>query len=225
MKLMLSGGTELGEIVLFGPEALTPEDRTRVRLHDSQFMQSAEKEGRFLVSPCREGGQMLHAYIDEELPQAILPFLEKPKDLELLHLKAGNLTFGGVESVYASPELRESGRVPAGDYRVTLWSMRYPKGQDIETLLPRERLTPRERLIVALPGLIILVSVISTILAAALLSGQHRSAKWSVAVFIIGVLVFIGVGRTAAYRQAASRARDLERQYPSHVAQLKRVAA
>lgn len=68
MKLVLPGGTDVAEMALFSLEAVAG-----VRRIDETAIESLEKQGFAVRMPTgADGGYLLHAYVDEPIPEDVL---------------------------------------------------------------------------------------------------------------------------------------------------------
>jgi hypothetical protein len=123
---MLEGGRDATEVALFSRDQLpegSADDATLSRLQISGQALRMRTEGR--------GSDLLHLYIDEEVPEDIQQFCVSN---DLINYKfnamSGRIGFGSVKSTYASfspnPAVRQDDQIEAGVYDAIACHTAYP---------------------------------------------------------------------------------------------------
>jgi hypothetical protein len=180
--LSLSGGTDVAIMALFSIDAAGERS-------DGETLERLEAEESLLFFELGgDGAYLLHAYIDEPVPDGVLKYCEL-EQTRRLHVGATGIGFGGAETVVRgvapSLRMRTDARVPAGEYDVTAYVTNYPDELlegELQAVLGRGG-----RRLLDLPGYIIALGVIGVggclligkYVAAALLgAGAFAGLKW-----------------------------------------------
>jgi hypothetical protein len=216
-KLVLPVGKRVAELALFSVDAL-PErapDAAQVR----------ELEGRALLvrlPSAEDGSDLLHAYVDESVPHALLRYCKVGRAQHgRLRLEGGRLAFGSTATAFAGfiadPGVRADADAPAGDYEVTAYPTEYPEHlvrDAIEATLTKQ----------AVRHLTVPVQIVVTALAFAALAALLKA-------WLVIALIAAGAGfclRLYARHPNTARLREQKRavelEYPTVVVALRRAA-
>jgi hypothetical protein len=126
-RLILSGGTGVAAVALFDADALPCDGPPS----PEGFLEMESRHSVVRFSTGRDGGYLLHAYVDEAVPTELLKYCSADdKRSSRLKLSSGNLAFGGVEAAYATfvpnSTLRSDARLAAAVYDITAYRTEYP---------------------------------------------------------------------------------------------------
>ena len=231
MRHLVEAGTDAALLTLFDPAAL-PEDFDQTPLDDQiSLWDKLEQQGRMkLVNTGGDGSFLLHAYEEEPAPENLRPYLQEPIVLDKLQVPSGTLYFTGTEYVFARDDSRlrknplMGGSLPLkpGVWHLTLYRTEYP--DDFHDRLFEEKLRgPGYRLWNSM-GCLVGAAVLAVVATIASLFFM-RLMPWAVSALPLGLLVvslpFI-VGNSESFRRIDAKKREIEREYPSIVAVLKR---
>ena len=223
-KLVLPGGTDVAEMGLFAvasmPETL-PEN-----MAEFDALESAHALLRY--STGSDGGYLLHAYVDEPVPEAVLAVcVQEEKKEGALDVADGRIAFGGTESCcqrYAPDKnIRSDAAIAPGRYAVTAWMTEAPPEQyDRELAQARAKFTSGQRAVLAIPGLMVGVAVVGVLIA--IVSGAYVAA-FGVAIAVAILMRVVKNNRSFIHlRLDMNEALDaVHEKYPSIVAHLRRM--
>jgi hypothetical protein len=214
-KLVLAGGTDVAEMALFDVDALV-----RDRPPDLDSLTEMENRRAALRFPSgSDGGYLLHAYVDEPVPADLLKYCSvDDRKSAILDISAGNVGFGGIESLYSSfapnPNIRADAQVPAGSYDVTAYRTEYP--DELVEDAVRGRIGPRGARIENMPGFAIPIGLVSTMLT-------FFAFGWIAAVFValIAVSALVIFFRSPQLKRLSHERRQAELAYPSIVVHMR----
>lgn len=127
-RLVLSGGTGAGEMVLFSAESLLVADN-----HDEESISQLENEHLAIrLEVHRDGDYLMHLYVDLPVPSGVLKYrapLENRRGT--LHVGTGRIAFGGLESMSAEfrgdPDIRTYTDIAPGTYSIEFTFIAYPR--------------------------------------------------------------------------------------------------
>jgi hypothetical protein len=213
-KLILEGGTDVAEVALFSLDAL-PE-----QLPDGDGIEALEQQGLLVRMPTgADGGYLVHVYADEPLPDDLLRHLSPEGGRRRrLVVREGGVGFGGLESVYSgfapNAAIRSDGALPAGEYEARVYRAEFP-----DSTVPTAIASSLGKQ--AMRHLAVPVQIV--VLALSLAAGAVLLRAWL-------ALLVIALGAAAAIRmylkhpateQLRRQRREIERQFPSLVVELR----
>lgn len=218
-RLILPGGTDVAEMALFSIDAL-PSDHC-----PGSSDLAAMEEQRLVVrfDTGGDGGYLLHAYVDEQIPGDIMNYCVADDAIRgKLRVEQGRLGFGGVESLYRNfkpnHNIRSDGRIPPGEYDVVAYHTDYPE-ELIEQAI-RAGIGEKSLKLLAAPGFVVLPAFVLFAMAAA-------SHAWLLAGFVIAC-AWLGLRLLAnrpEFRQIQAAKLRAEMAFPSIVVQMQSNAA
>jgi tetratricopeptide (TPR) repeat protein len=214
-RIVLPGGTDIAEVALFSLDSLPKSSE-----HDAESAAALEAQYQAIrIETGSDGGTLMHLYVDVPAPDLVLKFrVPDSGRTGVLRAVSGRIAFGGVESMCSdfreNPNIRSDAEIASGEYDVDLWFMAYP-GEMIEEALQRNSpgmFTPWMKIRPAL----IAVSVIGALWA------LFVASWWPAAgLLILAVATATWHFRSPARRAALDRAREVERNFPTLVAELR----
>lgn len=227
MKYVVEAGTDAATLVLFDPGALPEDFDTHGREQPGDVLEELTTAGRACqIDIGGDGFYLLHAYVDEPLPDRLQTYVRDPLTMDRLSVPTGRIFFTGAEYAFREddaflrdhPHMGGSFEVPRGEYRLTVFRTEYPVRLRRSVL--RQHLTgPASWLYLAmgwLAGLAVVafVALVITFLA------MPRNLWLTVLLPVLGgfVCLPIAVSLLKPYREAVRRAREVESEFPSVVA-------
>ena len=228
MRHIIEAGTDGGSLVLFDPGAL-PADYDAKRRDPGEVLDRLHAAGTlFRINTEGDGGYLLHAHVDEDLPDDVRPSGRDPAVVEALPVPSGRLYFTGAEYVFREDDARLAryphmgGRIDLapGTYRLTLYRTAFPDGAD-DALFRRRASPAGVRLHAALNGLAAF-TVFSVFVALVALFAVTWRAWLVTAVPVIAaeVALLVALRRLPAFRAADAIWDEVQREFPSYVAVL-----
>jgi hypothetical protein len=214
----LPAGTDVAEMALFDIDAM-PQSRPPDR---EGLARLAAGERLVRLPTGADGGYLLHLYVDEPPPEAILRFCRVDDPLAgHFSSTSGRVAFGGLESTFRdfapNPAIRSDARIAPGRHAFTAYHTEIPD-ELIEQAM-RVEASRSERVVDKLP---VLAGVATFVLLVALLVlGRFLLAGL---VFVAGTFVVKSITRSPAYRALAARRDEAQLDYPSIVIELRSVA-
>lgn len=126
-KLVISGGTDIGEMALFSPEKIPG-----VVDHDDRVKKMEEEHHLIKLPTDADGSYLLHLYVHDNIDNEIYDFCDHDNSLSGdLHLESGRLAFGGLESVdskfHQNKNIRNDELIEPGEYVFTAYRTEYPE--------------------------------------------------------------------------------------------------
>jgi hypothetical protein len=214
-KIALPGGTDVAEMALFSVDALSAD-----RYPDPATLAAMEAQHVVMRFPTgADGGYLLHIYLDEAIPEEVMKYCASHDAVcGRLKIERGRLGFGGVESLCGSfslnPSIRTDAQVPPGDYDVTGYHAEYP--DELIEAAVKAKIGQKAWRILALPGYVILIAFLSTLVALA-------TKSWYLAAFVIAA-TFFGLKflffRNGRIRHLKEQKLSIEMNYPSIVVRM-----
>ena len=214
-RLILSGGTSVSAVGLFDADALPCEGPPS----PEGFLEMESRNSVVRFSTGRDGGYLLHAYVDEPVPAELLKYCSADdKRSSRLQLASGNLAFGGVESAYATfvpnSTVRSDARVLAGTYDVTAYRTEYPANLCEQAIRAQVGATGLQ--ILNAPGYIVPAALVLPMVAfymSGWLAGASLFAAAAISLFLLT--------RSPTFKRLSAEKRAIDLQYPSIVVQMK----
>jgi hypothetical protein len=137
MRHVVEAGTDAASLLLFDPGAL-PADFDRPPYADTvEILERISSEGRASwIATDRDGSFVLHAYVDEPIPEGLRPYAHELEVKASFSAPTGRIIFCGSEYAFREdgsllqrfPQMGSSFTVRPGSYRLTLLRMNYPDG-------------------------------------------------------------------------------------------------
>jgi hypothetical protein len=229
MRCVIQGATDAASLLLFDPGALPPDFERRFQTDTGEILERLTGEGRACwVTTDSDGAFLLHAYVDEPVPELLRSYVVEPQVIEEFHVPSGQLVFAGSEYAFREddnflrkdPHIGASFLVRPGTYRLTVFRTEYPEDL-VEDQFRAQASAWEFRIWTSMRGLIPLAIAawigLVVIFFTTVRVPMPRFLAPSLA--LVFALPFL-VRRLETYRSARERFASLERQYPSVVAQL-----
>jgi hypothetical protein len=229
MKHIVEAGTDAATLVLFDPAGLPPDFNRRFKEEPVELFEELNAAGKtYSFDAGADGSYLLHAYVDEPVPSPLAPYAHDPIVVERFQVPSGRLYFTGQEYAFQDddaflrkyPHMSGCFDVQPGAYRLTLFRMEYPDGLQEQDL--REQLTAWQFRVHQSMGSFVTMAVLGLIALAAAVFVLPR-AWWlqgCLPIWIVLVILPFALSRLGTYRQAQERWLEVQRGYPSIVAQL-----
>jgi hypothetical protein len=173
MKHVVAAGSDGASLLLFDPHTLPDQfDATKRDGDPTEILNDLHEQGRlFWINTGGDGGFLLHAFIDEEIPQDIQPYLRDPETSDHFSVQSGQVFFMGAEYAFRNdpsafqryPGMGSSFAVNNGTYRITLYRTEYPDGIHEERF--RQRATRTQQIIHGTNGVLMVAAFLSVITA------------------------------------------------------------
>ena len=234
MKHAVDAATDIAGVMLFDPEAMPDDFDSRGKGDEAyEVLEELHSTGKVvLVSTGSDGGFLLHAYLDEPIPENLRQYAKDPVELDKFPVPSGKLYFTGSEYAFRrddsdlrfSSHMGGSFELAPGSYRLELFQTSYPEGMFHEIL--RQEAGPFAAwLHDAIGCRAILTSVVAFFLLAMSLAFVRPVGVW--AKFVLPPLGALVIWPFVAsvlppYRKAVKRLLEIEKRYPSVVAHLER---
>jgi len=213
-KLILSAGTDDAAMALFDVDSLPAGP-----LKGPEHLEEWSRRHVLMQLPTgAEGAYLLHAYADEEIPAALFKYCRTDDSkTHTLVITAGNIGYGGLESVYAgfrpNTRIRSEGKISSGTYDVVAYRTEYPEGL-VENAMKAKMGSDGYRLHNS-PSFLIPASLVAAFIGFVM-------GGW-----IVGVAVLIGalgaltlLFQTAKFKQLETQSRDANSEYPNIVVRM-----
>jgi hypothetical protein len=214
-RLILSGGTGVAAVGLFDADALPCDGPPS----PEGFLEMESRHSVVRFSTGRDGGYLLHAYVDEAVPTELLKYCSADdKRSSRLKLSSGNLAFGGVEAAYATfvpnSTLRSDARLAAAVYDITAYRTEYPN--NMRELAIRTRVGATGSQILNAPGYIVPAALVLPLIAfytSGVLAGASLFAAAAISLFLLT--------RSPTFKRLSAEKHAIDLQYPSIVVHMK----
>jgi len=233
MRHIVAAGTDAASLLLFDPGALPDDYDAQMQGNPGEMLERLSSEGRLRwINTGADGAYLLHAYVEEAMPESLRQYARDPITVEHFSIPSGQLYFTGAECGFQRDDsfLREHPHMggafplPPGDYRLTLFRTEYPDGFHEELL--RGRVTPLAYRLHQGMGCLVGVAVAAVIAAAVTLFLRPRGfwLRYILPPAILLAMLPFLARRLAPFREASRQVKELEREYPSIIAELHRNA-
>ena len=219
MKLVLEGGTDVAEMVLFSLDDLPASHA------DDESLSSLEERRQAIRMPTgADGGYLLHLYVDEGVPPDLEQYCNADDALKCqFQSHSGRVAFGGAESTFRdfkpNANIRADGSIEPGTYAAVAYRTEYP--DDLIEDAVEAKISRSGASVVEFPGTIVMATVVSTIvlLIAAIFVGA--AAIGMAAVVVVGGIVwFSSYTHSDKYKSLLGKRREVESEYPSIVVEM-----
>jgi hypothetical protein len=229
MRYVIEAGTDAASLLLFDPGALPPYFEDRLRAGTVEILARLDEQGKIRwISTEGDGRFLLHAHVDEAVPERMRPYLYDPVVIKYFPVPTGRLFFTGSEYAFRDddhflsqhPHMGGFCTIRPGTYRLTLNRGAYPSG-----LLEHRFRDESSRWEYALWNsmrLLIPLSVAAWIGLVVIFFTSSR-VPWprllAPSLVLIFALPFL-VRQIESYRLAKDQFASLEREYPSFIVEL-----
>jgi len=229
MRYVIESGTDAASLLLFDPGALPSDFEDRMRAGTVEVLARLDDQGKVCwISTEGDGRFLLHAYVDEPVPEALRPYLCDPVVVERIPVPTGRLFLTGSEYAFRDddhflrqhPQMGGFFTIRPGTYRLSLYRGVYPPGAlehrfRVESSRWEYGLWNSLRVLIPLSvaawiGLVVIFCTRSRVPWPSLLTPTLA---------LLFALPFL-VRRLETYRLAKERYTSLEREYPSFIAEL-----
>lgn len=218
-RIILEGGTDVAEMVLFSVDELPSGGA------DNDTLSNLVSNEQAIRMPTgANGAYLLHLYVDDEVPNPVIQYCVLDDALESkIRVKSGQIAFGGAESTFAefepNPNIRADSGLAQGVYDAIGYRTDFPDelvAGAVENVIGRDGMRA-----VNFPGKIILGTVVLTILLLIIgFSANPIARGGAVAVVIGGVLWFKFYTGSDKFKRLNAQKLEVEYEYPSIVVQL-----
>src|SRR5437764_2623979 len=146
MKHVVEAGTDAATVILFDPEAQPDDFDAQMQDQPADFLERLLAEGKVCsFETGADGFYLLHAFVDEPVPDELLKHAREPITVENFQVASGRVFFTGVEYAFRQddsflrnhPNMGKSFEVPPGQYRLAVYRTEFPDGR-AEQRLRRE---------------------------------------------------------------------------------------
>jgi hypothetical protein len=228
MRYVIEAGTDAASLLLFDPGALPPDFEHELRSGTVEVLARLDEQGKLCwISTGGDGRFLLHAYVDEPVPEALGAYLCDPVVVEHFPVTSGRLFLTGSEYAFRDddhflrqhPHMGSSFTIRPGAYRLNFYRGEYPSGslehrfRDESSRLEYALWNSMRALIplsvAAWIGLVVIFFTRSRVPWPSLLAPS---------LVLIFALPFL-VRQIESYRMAKERYASLEREHPSFIAE------
>src|SRR5262249_3146827 len=135
MRFIVEAGTDAASVMLFDPGALPEDFDAQMQGEAADVLERMEEQGRAcVIEMAGDGYYLLHAYLNDPLPEELRLHACQVKRIDNLAAPTGRLFFTGVEYAFRNdnsvlrpdPDMPNVIELPAGSYQLTLYRMEYP---------------------------------------------------------------------------------------------------
>lgn len=180
-----------------------------------------EQDLAMLFPTGADGGYLLHAYVDESIPDEVTRYcIVADRKKGSLALAGGRLGFGGVESMFEAfkpnAQIRSDCTLPPGRYEVIAFRTEYP--DEIAEAKIEATIGARGRRLLNVPAYVIIAAIALATCAAVL--------KFWVAALAIVVLSAVGLKvffSNPAIKRLQEQERAVHLEFPSMVVEMRSV--
>ena len=221
-KIVLEGGTDVAEMVLFSLDEIPSE-----RVSEKALAELETSNQAIRMPTGADGGYLLHLYVDEQVPDEVTQYCIVDDALRAeFRADSGQIAFGGAESTFAEFEpnknIRTDARIASGVYDATAFHTDYPD-ELIEDAVA-EAVGPDGKRAEDVATYIIIGTVVlalaSLILGSALAQNRIVGVVLAALAVIAGRRWYRSHTRTSQFQKADDLRRDVQLEYPSIVIQL-----
>jgi hypothetical protein len=228
---IVEAGTDAATVLLFDPAALPADFDARSGDDPAGLFEELTRAGVvWYFETGGDGSYLLHAYVDEPVPDDLRPYLGERLPGDGLACVSGRVYFAGSEYAFRDndsflrryPHMGEAFPLAPGAYRLAVYEMDYPAGLAEERL--RAAVPPAAYTLHQGMSWFVLAAGVGLIGLIASVWFAFR-APWFVpaAIGLAGLVAapFV-VARLPAYRTASAAWRAVNRELPAYVAEMRK---
>lgn len=221
-KIVLEGGTDVAEMVLFSVDEIPPE-----RVSEKTLAALEANHQAIRMPTGADGGYLLHLHVDEQVPDEIMQYCIKHDALAAeFRASSGQIAFGGAESTFADFEpndnIRTDARIPPGVYDAVAFHTDHSDDLiegAIEKAIGHDGKRAESTSSNIVIGTVVLAFV-SLILGGAIAQSHAVGLVLAAIVVIAGRLWYRSHARAENYKKADVLRRDVHLEYPNIVIRL-----
>lgn len=236
MRHCVSAGTDVAQLCFFDPKAL-PENfdaEMRTPFRTGKLLEECNRNGRlFLINTGADGSYLLHAYVDEPVPDYLQPHLHDPITLPGFPVVSGTVCFSGAEYTYRDDDKQfrkyKSGGefpLPPGMYEIQFFRTKIPTERMHEEL---DRRAPHLRTTLwggfsalELPNSLGCVALLATVAAGFTLLRWTFAQAWPAFLAAFAAwAALVAYTRWPRYREIRRAWEKLEYDFPTMIAIIK----
>src|SRR6266436_3411687 len=106
MPHVIETGTDVASLLVFDPLAL-PDDYDRCPKQQLEIVRKLNEAQRiFLVETGSDGGYLIHAFVDEPVPEYLRAFVREPRVHRHFDAPSGRIYFAGLEYAFRADDSR-----------------------------------------------------------------------------------------------------------------------
>ena len=214
-RLVLAGGTDIGEMAFFSRDALPS------KADESSLQSLVSANGAIRLRAGADGPFLLHVYVDEPPPPELNAWLDTSDKLEgEFETKSGQVAFGGIESACSdfepNPAIRNDAEVPPGHYRAVAFHTDYPDERLDEQVEARIGKAGADKL--RRPGNIFIAAAL--LVVSMIIMGVADTPWYFAGAAVVAALAWFSIrtiSRTAEFKELERAKLDVEQRFPSIV--------
>jgi hypothetical protein len=238
MPQIIETGTDVAMVCFFDP-AEWPANTDEKQRASLKLLQKLSEEGRvWFAKTGADGAYLFHFYVDEEIPDGIKVYAEDPQEIKVFPVSSGSLVACGAEYASRDPQKTGLGRFPhmggsfklaSGNYAVKAWRMEWPEDMiedAIEKRLGSKRVKKTNRIGLFTGVLLwptVLISPFTLFRTLAEFGDIRLGTKLLWAFLAISWPTLIFLMRKVSRLTENPERKEIERQYPSIVVQMRRI--
>lgn len=243
MRAIIETGTDVASVCFFDPAALPPTfgDATREDLMTGN--RSLVEEGRVWCQDTgADGGYLFHFYVEEQVPEHIQRHASDPQRLKSFRVPSGTIWACGTEYAALDPgkagldKFQHMGQkfvLPSGTYTMTVWRTEWSDAEREAAMRKRcskqalrweARLGPATGILFMLTALATIAAGIQT-LPLFWRGGWKPEVSWVWVGLLSAWVLFACLAVVLTRMERSPARREAEREFPSVVVQMQRIAA
>ena len=221
-KIVLEGGSDVAEMVLFSIDEIPP---ARV---SEKTLAGLEANNQAIRMPTGgDGGYLLHLYVDEQVPDEVMQYCIEDDALTAeFRANSGQIAFGGAESTFAefnpNDNIRTDTRIAPGVYDAVAFHTDHPDDlveDAVEKVIGPDGKRAEDVSTYIIIGTVVLAFAFY-ILGSAIAQTRAVGLVLAAIVVIAGRLWYKSHARSEHYRKADALRREVHLEYPSIVIRL-----
>ncbi len=229
---VVEAGTDAASLVIFDPLTLPADFDEQNRAGDPvTALSDLHDNGRiFYIEPGGDGAYLLHAVVDEPLPESLKDHVREPVYANEFEVSSGRVFFVGAEYAFHKddaflqkyPGMGNSWSMQPGTYRASLYRTEFPDGLADRRL--EERLPESEYRLHRLINYLTIMAIV--IVLVALFSGLLLPRSIWLLLLPVAAIMAVAVfwlRRTPEVRHARKVWLEVQREFPSLVAHFEKV--
>ncbi len=137
MRYLIEAGTDAASLLLFDPAALSADFDREFRSASVETLERLTRSGRaFWINTDGDGSYLLHAYVDEPIPEELRACVRDPQAVLEFQVPSGHLFLTGSECAFREdssflskhPHMGGSVAIRPGIYQLTVYRTAFPTG-------------------------------------------------------------------------------------------------